>query len=637
MKYIRLYKPNNPGDSRLYTNFKNHRAYADNMYKYGVFEGSKQYFEIPNMLVGYGNPKIVNGKHKLEGKVSTIVEKNLVYDSLLHFQVPENKVFKSLAISIGNQVSTRILLESKLRMFVVDPSAELNPNTDNLIYHAPLTREHISEFEGTGLASKVIESTGEVSSDGYITFPLDRLKAKDEIYIALELPYTYDVYKAMFGSTSGSTAIRLVFRDESGSAIFVDDAFGNTSNLFYFNPSKVTDDAFRIFRDMDGSQTTIGLRLGIKTKQDLAVLKYDVATSRVCESGSFTQRHLSDYNYYNEHRNYVAFKNADTETGSIRLSKGDVNSMYWCKSRVGQPNTPDLSNSNWKTFAEETPVLSPGGSIVVKTTSSANKQFSSPLKLETSGDIRTLMNYKTLRSGVGDQEFECGFSGCTGITTPFDGSRVTSVGKFAFHSCFNKCSSLTTTPDFSNVVSVGYDGFWECFSECSSLTTAHDFSNVKSLDAYGFTWCFYGCSSLTTAPDFSKVTILLSSGFSECFKGCTSLTTPPDFSNIKSVGWSGLRSCFFNCTSLTTSPDLSNIKSVKDMSLRDCFNGCSSLTKVIAPNVTPWDDRDAFGRWLKNVSPTGTVYKPKTLEIPTGTTGGVPTGWTTADYEDYQS
>lgn len=73
------------------------------------------------------------------------------------------------------------------------------------------------------------------------------------------------------------------------------------------------------------------------------------------------------------------------------------------------------------------------------------------------------------------------------------------------------------------------------------------------------------------------------------------------------------------------------------MSLRDCFNGCSSLTKVIAPNVTPWDDNDAFRRWLENVSPTGTVYKPKTLEIPTDTTGGVPTGWTTADYEDYQS
>lgn len=264
-------------------------------------------------MIGYGNPKIVNGKHKLEGKVSTVVEKNLVYDSLLHFQVSEGKIFKTLAISIGDKELTRSLLGTKLLMFVVDPSAELDPNTDNLIYHAPLTREHISEFEDTGLAPRVIESTGEVSSDGYITFPLDGPKANDEIYIALELPYTYDVYKAMFGNTFGSTAIRLVLRDDSDSAIFVDGAFGNTSNLLYFNPSKVTDDAFRVFQGPTGS------RLGVKTKQDLATLKYDVATSRVCESGSFTQRYLSDYNYYNEHRYYVAFKNVGDTSGEIRL------------------------------------------------------------------------------------------------------------------------------------------------------------------------------------------------------------------------------------------------------------------------------------------------------------------------------
>lgn len=142
------------------------------MYKYGVFEGSNRYFEIPNMLVGYGNPQIVNGKHKLEGKISVLEENSLTYDSLLHFQVPENKVFKSLCIRIGTTLASG-LLESKLIMFVVDPSAELSPNTDNLIYHAPLTREHIREFEGTGLAPTIISTTGEVSSDGCVTFWMD--------------------------------------------------------------------------------------------------------------------------------------------------------------------------------------------------------------------------------------------------------------------------------------------------------------------------------------------------------------------------------------------------------------------------------------------------------------------------------
>lgn len=524
MKYIKLYKPS---DASKYSNFKNHKVYANNMYTYGVFEGSNQYFEIPNILVGYGNPKIVNGKHKLEGQVSTITEQSLTYDSLLHFQVPSNKVFKSLAISIGNQVSTSSLLGTKLLMFVVDPSAELNPNTDSLIYHAPLTREHISEFEGTPLASKVIESTGEVSSDGYITFPLDGLKVKDEIYIALELPYTYDVYKAMFGNTSGSTAIRLVLRDDSGSAIFVDGAFGNTSNLFYFNPTKVTDDAFRIFRGMDGSQTTTGLRLDIKTKQDLATLKYDVTSSRVCESGSFTQRHLSDYNYYNEHRNYVAFKNVGDTSGEVRTNINIMNSVYWCKSKAGQLNSPDLSNSSWKTFAEEIPVLNPGESIVVKTTNIAQKLFKSVLNLEVSGDVRTIMNYKTLRSVVDRTEFS------------------------------------------------------EAFQECKNLETSFDCSKITSVLDGGFVYCFHGCS-LTTTPDFSRVT------------------------NVGNYGFS------------------------------DCFNGCSSLTKAIAPNVSTWSVISQFSFWLVGTSPTGTIYKPKTLEIPKDTSSGVPTGWTTADYEDYQ-
>lgn len=608
MKYIRLYKPNNPGDSRLYTNFKNHKVYTDNMYKYGVFEGSKQYFEIPNMLVGYGNPKIVKGKHKLEGQVSTITEQSLTYDSLLHFQVPENKVFKSLAISIGNQVSTRILLESKLLMFIVDPSAELDPNTDNLIYHAPLTREHISEFEGTGLAPIIISTTGEVSSDGYITFPLDRLKAKDEIYIALELPYTYDVYKAMFGNTSGSTAIRLVFRDESDSAIFVDDAFGNTSNLFYFNPSKVTDDAFRIFRDMDGSQTTIGSRLGIKTKQDLATLKYDITSDRICESGSFTQRHLSDYNYYNEHRNYVAFKNVGDTSGEIFMSDNANGVVEWCKSKFSSItpqllNTPDLDNDKWKTF-ETKPTLAPGEAIVIRSCRSCGTTFKPKFNiiLEASGDIRTVLNYISLPTAM---DCSISFRDCASLITTPDFSKITSVRNYSLGYAFQNCTSLTTPPDFSNVKKIEDNGCRGLFQGCTSLTTAPDFSNVKDVGVNGFMFCFWGCTSLTTPPNFSKITRARNSVFNYCFKGCTSLTTPPDFSKITSITNYG-------------------------NTFKGCFSECTSLNLVVTPNINTWIEDD-FDYWLDRVAPSGVVRKPAALIIPTGVSG-IPTGWTTENY-----
>lgn len=393
-------------------------------------------------------------------------------------------------------------------MFVVDPSAELNPNTDNLIYHAPLTREHVSKFEGTGLASKVIESIGEVSSDGYITFPLDDLKAKDEIYIALELPYTYDAYKAMFGNTSVSTAIRLVFRDESGSAIFVDDAFGNTSNLFYFNPSKVTDDAFRIFRGMDGSQTTIGLRLDIKTKQDLATLKYDIASDRICESGSFTQRHLSDYKYYDEHRNYVAFKNVGDTSGEIFMSDYANGVVEWCKSKFSSItpqllNTPDLDNDKWKTF-ETKPTLAPGEAIVIRSCRTCGTTFNPEFNiiLEASGDIRTVLNYISLPTTMfGDT---MNFYKCSNLTTPPDFSKIEEIGYYGCNGYFRGCG-FSNPPDFSNVKKVGEGGFDHCFEECYELKSSPDFSNVKKVGAGGFEYCFSGCYQLNrvTTPNVS--------------------------------------------------------------------------------------------------------------------------------------
>lgn len=507
MKYIKLYKPDNANDSRWYTNFKNHKMYTEYMYNYDTFEGvSTRYFSVPNVLVGYGNPKIVNGKHKLEGKVSTIVERSLIYDSLLHFQLPSDipaPLLKSLAISIGSQEVTRALLGTKLLMFVVDPFAELDPDTDNLIYHAPLTREHIMKFEGTPLAPKVIESSAEVTSDGYITFPLDGLKELDEVYIALELPYTYETYKAMFGASSGSTAIRLAFMTSTGNIISTYGMFtmlGNTSNLLYFNPSKVTDDAFRIFQGLVGS------RLGVKTKQDLATMKYDVVSRRVCESNSFILQYLSDYNYYNEHRNYVAFKNVGDTSGEVFMSDDANGVVEWCKSKFSSItpqllNTPDLDNDNWKTF-ETRPTLAPGEAIVIRSCRAHSSTFNPKFNiiLEASGDIRTILNYISLPTTMFENTMS--FYNCSNLTTPPDFSKIVEIGDYGCHSYF-RCCGFSTPPDFSNVRRVGEQGFYNCFEECYELTTSPDFSNITKVGPEGFNYCFNGCYQLNrvTAPN----------------------------------------------------------------------------------------------------------------------------------------
>jgi hypothetical protein len=52
---------------------------------------------------------------------------------------------------------------------------------------------------------------------------------------------------------------------------------------------------------------------------------------------------------------------------------------------------------------------------------------------------------------------------------------------------------------------------------------------------------------------------------------------------------------------------------------------------VYAPNITTWDE-SVFRDWLLNASSSGTFYKPKGLEIPTGASG-IPEGWNVVEYE----
>ena len=54
---------------------------------------------------------------------------------------------------------------------------------------------------------------------------------------------------------------------------------------------------------------------------------------------------------------------------------------------------------------------------------------------------------------------------------------------------------------------------------------------------------------------------------------------------------------------------------------------------MYAPNVSTWvTSATVYTNWLYGVAATGIVHKPSGLTIPTDTTSGVPTGWTTQDY-----
>lgn len=102
------------------------------------------------------------------------------------------------------------------------------------------------------------------------------------------------------------------------------------------------------------------------------------------------------------------------------------------------------------------------------------------------------------------------------------------------------------------------------------------------------------------------------------------------FRGITSVGDYGL-SNIFNRYIGTKGVDLRDVTTLGDNALYYMYYGCSNLTEVYAPNVSTWDTSKTY-YWLSDVASTGVVYKPSTLDIPTNSLSGIPSGWTTQDY-----
>ena len=181
----------------------------------------------------------------------------------------------------------------------------------------------------------------------------------------------------------------------------------------------------------------------------------------------------------------------------------------------------------------------------------------------------------------------------------------------------------------SNITSVGQYSFSSCFYCCKNLVTAPTFENVTSVGKEGFNTCFLACTSLVTAPTFDKIIIGEAGSFDSCFSGCTSLVTAPTFENVTSVETDCFRGCFQICTSLVTTPNFINITSVGAFAFNSCFNSCTSLRNIIAPSPSTWNTQ-FFVDWVNGIPSTGTFYKKKGLEIPTGV-NGIPEGWTVVE------
>ena len=134
--------------------------------------------------------------------------------------------------------------------------------------------------------------------------------------------------------------------------------------------------------------------------------------------------------------------------------------------------------------------------------------------------------------------------------------------------------------------------------------------------------------SVTTIPAYGLRRII-----SNYFSGLYTVDISNlSFRGITSIGDHGLYECFGVCNfNGTKGVDLRDVTTIGNNALQYMYNNCSNLTEVYAPNVSTWDIDKSQG-WLNSVAPTGVVYKPSTLTIPTDTGSGIPYNWTTQDY-----
>ena len=168
----------------------------------------------------------------------------------------------------------------------------------------------------------------------------------------------------------------------------------------------------------------------------------------------------------------------------------------------------------------------------------------------------------------------------------------------------------------------------EAWHNVMSLYRTNDFATYESVMKFAFYYLFNGCTSLTKAPRLPATT-LARSCYYRMFDGCTSLTKAP-YLPATSLAETCYWGMFSGCTSLTEVPVLQATR-LGTRCYNQMFSGCSSLNEVhcYIPSSysTEYVSVHADG-WLYNVSSTGTFHTNADANWSSGSTSGIPEGWT---------
>ena len=276
------------------------------------------------------------------------------------------------------------------------------------------------------------------------------------------------------------------------------------------------------------------------------------------------------------------------------------------------------------------------------------------VKVACTGDIRTLLDYKTYKTVETKEARFCKlFSGCTELTSAPD-LPATTLAESCYYYMFRGCTNLDTAPALpaETLANSCYDSM---FLGCTNLKTAPALP-AETLVDYCYYYMFNGCKNLKTAPVL-PATALANSCYYNMFSGCTNLKTAPKLPATTLAN--SCYSCMFkDCKNLNTAPELqattlasycyyrmfggcTNLKTAPELPATtlaslcyaNMFNGCTNLTSVtmLAPSdqisKTTYCCRD----WLNGA---GTNATSSTLKVKDAdaykalqTKGYLPANW----------
>ena len=299
------------------------------------------------------------------------------------------------------------------------------------------------------------------------------------------------------------------------------------------------------------------------------------------------------------------------------------------------------------------------------------------VKVACTGDIRTLLDYKTYKTvDTSNARFCYLFIYCEVLTSAPQLPATTLASKcysYMFSSCtslesapalpaktlayscyqsmFNLCKNLTSAPALLPATTLASNCYYYMFNGCTNLKSAPELS-ATTLAAYCCSYMFSDCKKLTSAPALSATT-LASNCYDSMFRNCTSLESAPKLS-ATTLASNCYDSMFRNCTNLTSAPKLpattladdcyrmmfygcSNLSSAPKLpatTLADycysmMFYGCSNLSSVTMLAPSDQISRSSFTNWLKDA---GTGATSRTLNVKNQAAYNALKGYLPADY-----